>query len=76
MKINKEKQKKSLLFVIEDVAKLLRTEARKAQPLSKSVSLHFVNNVEQIAKLLRSQVRLSPPKKKRAFSHIKKHTKK
>jgi DNA repair photolyase len=75
------KANKSLLFAIEDVAKLLRTEAKKTElklkktTTSISSSSDFVNSVEQIAKLLRTQVRKAEPKKKRGWSVVKKKNK-
>jgi hypothetical protein len=70
---------KSLLFAIEDVAKLLRTEVKKKEShftasqnaRSGSSSPDFVNNIEQIAKLLRLQVHASRSKKKRAWRQVK-----
>ncbi len=74
------KANKSLLFAIEDVAKLLRTEAKKTESKLKttttriptSSSSDFVNSIEQIAKLLRTQVQKTQLKKKRGWSVVKK----
>jgi ribosome-associated translation inhibitor RaiA len=75
-------ENKSLLFAIEDVAKLLRSEVKKEESklkkgttthITKAASPDFVNTVEQIAKLLRTQVyKVQPQKKKRGWTTVKK----
>jgi hypothetical protein len=75
--------KKSLLFAIEDIAKLLRTEVKKSDPKSKkrtatrlsgNASPNFFNAMEQIARMLRTQAKGNEPepKKKRGWSLMKK----
>jgi hypothetical protein len=61
---------KSLLFAIEDMAKLLRNEVKKTESkLKKAIPINsssssFVHNIEQIAQLLRDQTHkvVSSPK--------------
>jgi hypothetical protein len=77
--------KKSLIFAIEDVAKLLRTEVKKTEmefkpaitsqmPDSRSASPELINNLEQIAKFLRTQIAASRsrPQKKYVYGIVKK----
>ena len=79
-------EKKSLLFAIEDIAKLLRTEVKKGEPkpktkkrtttrLKSAATPNFVNAVEQLAKMLRTQVHKAELKKKRGWSIVKKAAK-
>jgi hypothetical protein len=75
-------ENKSLLFAIEDVARLLRSEVKKEESkLKKGTTTHitrtsstdFVNTVAQIAKLLRTQThKVQPKKKNRGWSVVKK----
>lgn len=79
-------KKKSLLFAIEDIAKLIRTEVKKSESkpkkrtavrLQNKAAPNFVNAMEQIAKMLRTQAKTyePEPKKKRGWSLMKKSPK-
>ncbi|HEY2810330.1 MAG TPA: hypothetical protein VGJ00_02940 [Rhabdochlamydiaceae bacterium] len=73
----KQEREKSLLFVIEDVAKLLRTEAKKAErrlpdAAGTSTSGPFTNSIGQIAKLLRTQTHAVRARQERTWTHMKK----
>lgn len=81
-KLDKSQPKnKSLLFAIEDVAKLLRTEVKKKESkLKKTVTARshnasspdFVNSIQQIAKLLRMQTQDVSTKKRHGWKLVRK----
>jgi hypothetical protein len=69
------KNKKSLIFAIEEIATLLRKEAKYTlMPLKKPtiVSSSLSNSVQQIAQLLRSELLTTDYKKNHSWVEVKK----
>jgi hypothetical protein len=68
-------KKKSLIFAIEEIATLLRKEAKyKLTPLKNPgfTSSSLSNSVQQIAQLLRAELYTVRSKKRRSWIEVKK----